>query len=310
MNSSSYSSVLMETSTNTILYEKNADELLPTASIAKVLTTITAIEYCNINDYMLVTDEVVNQVGSKIYINSGDKIRLLDLLYGVMLRSGNDAAYLTSLCIDLDSSTFVDKMNELAKEIGMENSTFENPSGLDETSINYSSAKEMAILMSYAMKNHTFKDITGTEEHVLSTYEGMRYTFYNKHKLITSGGYFTGGKTGYTKLAKRTLITTAEKDGVELVVVTFKGSDDWNDHRNLFEYGFNNFIMTKVASQGTLSSNLLNREIYIPHDIYIPINKFEVSNITTKIVIDNNNEYFIVLNNNKEIFKVNLDDSE
>ena len=174
-------------------------------------------------------------------------MKLIDLLYGLMLRSGNDAAMAIAEFVGGNEADFVKMMNEKAKEIGMTNSIFQNPSGLDETTYNLSTAKDMALVMQYAMNNPIFREITGTKTHKATTKNGMTYVWHNKHKLVT--GYYEyaiGGKTGFTKQARRTLVTSARKDEMELIVVTLKAGDDWNDHMSLFNYGFDNYEVQTI----------------------------------------------------------------
>ena len=189
---------------------------------------------------MTIGDEVLKAYGSGIYVQIGEKIKLEDLLYGLMLRSGNDAALAISVAVAGDTDKFVKMMNEKAKELGMKNTTFNNPSGLDEEKGNFSSAYDMAILMSYAMKNEEFRKITGTKDHTVKTDKNV-YKWHNKNRLLSSYKYITGGKTGFTKIAKRTLVTSASKDGVNLTVVTINDGDDWDDHRNLYEEAFQEY---------------------------------------------------------------------
>ena len=169
--------------------------LLP-ASITKILTCIVAIENGELDNYYTVTKEVVEQTGSSIYFEVGEKVKLIDLLYAMMLRSGNDAAYMTAISVSNSFSDFIYLMNKTAKKIGLENSLFSNPSGLDETTENYSTAFDMAKLMSYALKNEIFSKITGTIKYSFETINGKKRTIENKHKLVKGYDFITGGKTG------------------------------------------------------------------------------------------------------------------
>ena len=227
MEISSQCGILMEQSTGRVLYEKCPDDQMYIASITKILTTIVAIENANLDEWVEISDNVTRQVGSALYLMLGDQVKLIDLLYGLMLRSGNDAAMAIAEFVGGDEASFVKMMNDKAKEIGMTNSVFQNPSGLDETTYNLSTARDMALIMQYAMNNPIFREITRTETHKATTKNGMTYVWHNKHKLVT--GYYEyaiGGKTGFTKQARRTLVTSARKDDMELVVVTLKAGDD------------------------------------------------------------------------------------
>lgn len=268
------SAVLMEMRSGRILYEQNANERLLTASIAKIMTAITAIENGYIDEYVEISDEATKQIGSSIYLVAGDKVKLEDLIYGLLLRSGNDAAYAIAETVgEGDVDKFIYLMNETAKKIGMTNSTFENPSGLDEKTKNYSTAYDMALLTQYAYQNETFRKIFGAKVHKCETYNGNVYSFYNKHRLVTGKDYVTGGKTGFTKAAHRTLVTTASINDLDLVAVTFNDGNDWNDHQNLFNYANTNFQNTLLVKRGfmNLGAYDVRDSVFISESIYYPI---------------------------------------
>ncbi|MCL1990687.1 MAG: D-alanyl-D-alanine carboxypeptidase [Defluviitaleaceae bacterium] len=258
---SSHCGVLMEQLTGRVMFEKCADEKMYIASITKILTAIIAIENGDLDEWVEILDEDVHQVGSALYLIEGDQMTLGDLIYGLMLRSGNDAAWAIARHIGGgDVDTFVALMNEKAKEIGMENSTFQNPSGLDETTYNLSTAKDMALAQRYAMNNPIFRDISYESLHRATSEQGKIFTWKNKHRLV-NGRYehAISGKTGFTEQAKRTLVTSANNGDLELVAVTLVGGNDWNDHIAMFEYGFNNFNMRQVTDIGELQ--LLEQEL-------------------------------------------------
>ena len=151
-----------------------------------------------------------------------------------MLRSGNDAALAIAKYVGGDVETFVKMLNEKAREIGMKNTTFNNPSGLDEKKGNMSTAYDMALLMSYAIKNDEFKKIVGTKKHTVKTNMNY-YSWTNKNKLLFNYKYTTGGKTGFTEIARRTLVTSASKNNINLVAVTLNDGNDFYDHINMYE---------------------------------------------------------------------------
>ena len=238
--SSASSVVLMDMDSLNVIYGKNMHEIRSVASISKIMTAITAIENADINSTVTIGEEITASYGSGIYIKQGEEITLEALLYGLMLRSGNDAALAIANYVGGDVDNFVLMMNEKAKEIGMKNSTFNNPHGLDENGGNLSTAYDMALLTSYAMQNETYRKIVSTKKYTLKTNMNY-YSWINKHKLLHAYNYVTGGKTGFTDIAKRTLVTTASKDNVNLVVVTLNDGNDFLDHINLFEEAFNNY---------------------------------------------------------------------
>lgn len=265
-NSSAASVVLMDMDSNTVIYEKNAHNIRSVASISKIMTTIVAIENKNVNDKVIIGDEITKSYGSGIYIKQGEELSLKDLLYGLMLRSGNDASLAIAKYVGGSVDKFVDLMNKKAVEIGMKNTTFTNPNGLDEEGGNLSTAYDMAILTSYAMKNDIYKEIVSTKKYTLKTNMNY-YSWINKHKLLHSYKYATGGKTGFTEIAKRTLVTTASKDNINLVVVTLNDGNDFNDHVNLFEEAFENYTNYNILKKGNI--NVLNETYYENDTLYI-----------------------------------------
>ena len=285
---SATSAILMDLDSNRILYSKNIHEIRSVASISKIMTAIIAIESNKLDDIVTIGDEIDSAYGSAIYIKKQEQIKLIDLVYGLMLRSGNDAANAIAKYVGNDIEKFVKKMNEKAQEIGMKNTTFNNPSGLDEEKANFSTAYDMAILTSYAMKNDIYKKIVSTKKHVVKTNENT-YIWYNKHKLINSYKYATGGKTGYTKEAKRTLVTTASHNNLNLVAVTLNDGNDFTDHKNLFEEAFNNYYSYKILKEGKINiidENYYKEDFYIKNNFSYPLLKDEKNNIYLKIELE------------------------
>ena len=266
---SATSAILMDTDNNVILYEKNINEVRSVASISKIMTAILAIESGKMDDIVVIGDEIDKSYGSGIYIKKGEELTLRDLVYGLMLRSGNDAALAIAHYVGGSVDNFVDMMNKKAKEIGMKNTEFNNPSGLDEEKGNYSTAYDMAKLASYAIKNDEFKKITGTKKYKLKTNMNT-YIWNNKNKMLTLYKYSTGGKTGYTEIAKRTLVSYASKDNTNLVVVTLNDGNDWNDHKELFEYGFNNYKNYTLIKEGNI--NIYEDTYYKNYTLYVKNN--------------------------------------
>lgn len=219
---------------NEILYSKNIHNKLLPASITKILTCITAIENIPLDNYVYITYDMVNTIGSKIYLQVGDYIKLEDLLYGLMLSSGNDAANAIALSYSNNMSDFIYLMNKLANKIGMTNSTFNNPSGLDSINSNYTTAYDMALLTNYALKNEAFCKIFGAKNHIANINDRKLY-FRHKHRLIHTLDEFIGGKTGYTEKAGRTLVSSFEIDDEIYTVVTFNSHNDWQIHANFKE---------------------------------------------------------------------------
>jgi D-alanyl-D-alanine carboxypeptidase len=288
-----YSYTLMDMDTGRVIESKNKDTPMLIASITKIMTCILALENGNVNKMVTVDNSVLNSYGSGIYISVGEEIKLIDLLYGLMLRSGNDAAIMISTHISGSEEEFVKLMNKKAKEIGMSNTIFYNSSGLDNTSQgNLSTSYDMALLTKYAMQNKIYQEIVKTTKHTVKT-NLKTYIWYNKNKLL-SNEYITGGKTGYTEKAKRTLVSTASKNNINLIAVTIKDSDDWNTHKSLYEKVFNNYINFKVLDKTTFKvekDSYYDNNLYIKEDAYITLKKDEMYNLINHIKLEKKSNY-------------------
>ncbi len=235
---SAKSAILINAQTNEVIYEKNAYEKRGMASTTKIMTALLAIEKGDLQKTYVAQEEDVRIEGTSIGLKDGDKITIETLVCGILLESGNDAANVTARVIGKSREKFVSLMNKKAKEIGMENTCFKNPSGLTEEG-HFSTAYDMALLGSYAIKNKQFRDVCSLSSLRVS-YGNPEYqiTFKNHNKLLNSVEGAFGIKTGFTKASGRCLVSAAERNGVTLVAVTLFAPDDWNDHKKLFEYGF------------------------------------------------------------------------
>lgn len=281
---SATSSILMDTDSKRILYSKNAHEVRSVASISKIMTAIVAIESNKLEKTVTIDESVLKAYGSGIYVKVGEKLTLKDLLYGLMLRSGNDAALAIADYVSGSKEKFVDLMNKKAQELGMKNSVFNNPSGLDEDSEkgNFSTAYDMAILTSYAVQNKIYREIVGTKKYVLKTNKNT-YVWHNKNKLLSNYQYTTGGKTGFTKKARRTLVSTATKDNLNLVVVTLNDGNDFQDHANLHDYGFKNYKNYTLLKKGIIKiekdNYYKNDELYLKNNLSLALLNEEKENV-------------------------------
>ena len=280
ISASSY--IVMDQDSGRVLESHNSDSRRLIASITKIMTAVVAIEYGNIEDDVEIGNEIITSYGSGVYISIGEKLTLDDLLYGLMLRSGNDAALAIAHHVGGSIENFVFLMNEMADKIGMVNTSFVNPSGLEERdgSGNYSTVLDMAKLTQYAMNNEHYRRIVSTDEIVVKS-SLKTYKWVNKNKLLHSYEYCNGGKTGFTKKARRTLVTTASKDGMNLIVVTFNDGDDFKDHKNLYEKYFNNFKVVKILNKG----DKYGFDSYIGKDFKLIVN--DSDNYSTNVVVDN-----------------------
>ncbi|MGM0852935.1 MAG: D-alanyl-D-alanine carboxypeptidase family protein [Bacillota bacterium] len=262
---SSQRAILMDQETGRILFEKDAHSQSRIASITKIMTAILAVESGMMDKEVTVSSNAAGTEGSSLYLKAGEKIKLEDLVYGLMLRSGNDAAVAIAESVGGSLDGFAYMMNEKANKIGMKNTHFSNPHGLDDHEDHYSTAYDMAVLTRYSMENEVYKEIAGTKVHTApNPEEKWDRKWKNKNRLLTElYKHSTGGKTGYTKRAKRTLVSTASKDGENLIAVTLNGPDDWNDHIGMFEYGFKQFDYKVVLEEGTIEK--MDDEIYKNH---------------------------------------------
>jgi len=283
------SAILTEMRTGRVLYEKNANKRLPMASTTKIMTAITAIENCNINAVVTASAKAVNVEGSKMYLKEDEKITYRDLLYGLMLNSGNDAANVIAESISGSNEQFASLMNKTAKKIGLKDTNFTNPSGLHDEN-HYTTANELAVIMRYAMKNEEFAKITSTVSISVSVNldDGKRL-LSNHNKLLKTYEGCIGGKTGYTTAAGRCLVSTAKRGDTMLIAVTLNDGNDWNDHKKMLDYGFENVKTTIIQQAGDLnieipviSDNDDKTGTYIKNDI--DITTFNNGNTETELI--------------------------
>ena len=280
---SASSSIVMDLDTGRILHANNIDEKRLIASTTKIMTCIIAIENGILDEQIVVGEEVLKAYGSAIYIEVGEILTLKDLLMGLMLRSGNDAALVIAKNIAGSNENFAMLMNEYAKKIGMNNSYFYNPHGLEESNGlgNTSTARDMALLTKYAMNNKIFREIFSTKKYVVKT-NYKTYSWTNKNKLLHNYDFVTGGKTGYTKKAHRTLVTTASQNNINLVIVTLNDGNDFQDHLTLYKNIFKKYEAVKVLNKDIKIRNdtkYNNYDLYIDNDVYIPVLSKEKNNI-------------------------------
>ena len=281
------SAVLMEQDTKRVLVSKNMNKKKLIASTTKIMTGIIAVESGKLNKTVTVTDKVLESYGSNIYLSIGEKMKLKDMVYGLMMQSGNDAALMIADYLGGEEK-FVKMMNKKAKQIGMKNTTFSNPHGLDEKTKNYSTAYDMALLMRYANSDPTFRKITGCKKHTVKTDE-KTYVWTNKNKLLYTYKYTTGGKTGYTDRARRTLVTSASNGNLDLIAVTLNDPNDFKNHKELYEYAFKSYSMEKIFNRNKI--NLPNKKIYAKDDYYYPITKEEKDLININYKIKDKKKY-------------------
>ncbi|MBR1679632.1 MAG: D-alanyl-D-alanine carboxypeptidase [Bacilli bacterium] len=288
---SAESYVVMDYDTGRVLMSKSEEKKKLIASTTKIMTCIIALENGDLNSIRKVGNEVLKSFGSGIYVQVGEEMSLENLLYGLMLRSGNDAAIEIAYHISGNLEKFVMLMNQKAYELGMKDTTFLNPHGLEEDdgSGNVSTAKDMAILMRYALQNEMFLKIIGTKIHTVKG-EGKTYVWHNKNKLLSMSEYALGGKTGYTKKAKRTLVTASRKDDKTCIVVTLNDGNDFLDHKNLCDEVFGDYQrVTLVDKETFIFSENLNSNYYLERSLYGLLKQDEVQKVRVEYQITNEN---------------------
>lgn len=260
---SAKAAVLIEAETGRIIYEKNSNQILQMASTTKIMTTLLAIESGNLDEYFTVDSNAIKVEGSSMGLVEGDQVTMRALCYGMMLPSGNDAANSVAVKIAGSSEAFAVLMNERAKKIGMTNTNFVTPSGLDDyTDNHYSTAYDMALLTREALKNPIFREICSTIS-VKLEYGNPPYGRWltNSNKLLTSYHGTIGVKTGFTDKARRCLVSACERDGVTLIAVTLNSPSDWQDHKSMFDYGYSKVTKTEIPfSENELSLNIVGGE--------------------------------------------------
>ena len=274
--------ILMEQNTRQIIKCKNENMTMPIASTTKIMTAIIAAENADPEDVFTVSENAQNQEGSSIYLREGDRISVKDLLYGLLLNSGNDAAVALSEGVSGSTDEFVRLMNDKAREIGCKNTSFKNPSGLCEED-HYSTAYDLALITAYAKDVPLISEIMATKFYNIEDTSSITY-LKNHNKLLWQYKYCTGGKTGFTKLSGRCLATTAEKDGVRLVAVTLNCPDDWRVHRGLLDYGFESVSKIAIIEKGnvitTRTINGTKVDIIADDEVIVPKIKRKGMNVT------------------------------
>ena len=241
---SAQSACVMDAVSGRMLYEKNPDRHSLIASTTKIMTALIVCEQCNVLDRMRIPKEAVGIEGSSMYLREGEILTLQELLYGLMLSSGNDAAVALAIYCGGTVEGFAQLMNDKARVLGLTGTHFENPNGLDSPN-HYSTARDLAVLAAYAMENPIFRQTVSTKTVTM----GNR-SLRNHNKLLWQVAGADGVKTGYTKAAGRILVSSATRDGRRIVAVTIHDPNDWADHAQFLEEGFSRYHLAQVVSAG------------------------------------------------------------
>ena len=271
----------------------NCHEKRLIASITKIMTAVIALENKDPKDIVTAKEEILKMYGSNIYIEYNEKMSLKDLLYGLILRSGNDAAVVIANYVSEDEEEFVKLMNKKAKDIGMEDTIFKNSHGLDEETQNYSTAYDMALLSRYAYKKFKlYRKISKTKKYETNT-KNKSYIWYNRNDFLKSYKYATGGKTGYTPKAGKTLVTTAQKDNFNITTVSLNDSNMYENHENLDNNIFNKFQNYKIIDKDTLKLNdtFYKDSLYVKTNFSYPLTKEETNKLKTILKVEKLKNY-------------------
>lgn len=237
-NVSAVSAIVIEAQTGTVLWEQNSREKRAMASTTKIMTALLTIEAGDLDREFTVDPLAIMVEGTSMGLREGDRVSRRDLLYGILLPSGNDAANAAAVSVSGSVTAFVKLMNSRARELGLNDTHFATPSGLDAEG-HYTTAYDLAKLAAYALRDDTFREIVGcTSADVEFGNPPYKRTLYNSNKMLKRYDGAIGVKTGFTDNARRCLVSAAERDGATLVAVTLNAPDDWNDHAKMLDYGF------------------------------------------------------------------------
>jgi serine-type D-Ala-D-Ala carboxypeptidase (penicillin-binding protein 5/6) len=286
------SAIVMDAKTGRVLYEKNAFYERPMASTTKIMTAILILEYGNLEEIVTVSKHAASIWGSKIHLKTGEKLSLKELLYGILLNSGNDAAIAAAEHISGTEENFIELMNKKAYEIGAYDTCFKSPHGLDKPG-HYSTAYDMAIITQYALRNEIFSSIVATKD----AQAGDR-SLHNTNEMLQIYKYADGVKTGYTGKAGRCLVTSATKEGWKIISVVLYCPSRYAralSSKTILEYAFNNYknyILLRKGSRQTVIPVCrgINDKVYLEaeEDIILPLNEEEVQGLKKRFILSDN----------------------
>lgn len=283
--STSTSEIVIEVESGRVLHECNADEKKYMASTTKILTAICVIENCDIDEVITVAKDTIGVEGSSIYLEEGEKLSVKDLLYGLMLRSGNDCAETLAKHVSGSISAFSDLMNKTAEKIGAINSHFTNPHGLHDDN-HYTTARDLAFISRYAIKNPIFAQIVSTKTiKIPFTTRNTERLLINKNKMLRDFYGSTGIKTGFTRKAGRCLVSSCERNDMKLISVVLNCPPMFERSKNILENAFNVYsLKTVVDSKNIIDFLPIENQdkktaIGIKQDIKIPLSSDEIENI-------------------------------
>lgn len=300
--------IVVEQSSGRILFCQNENARLPMASTTKIVTAITVIEHCNLDEVVTIPQQACGVEGSSIYLRCGEKLTVRELLYGLMLRSGNDCAVALALHVGNTVEHFAEMMNDTARSLGCSDSNFVTPHGLHDDN-HYTSAKDLATITCYALRNDEFRQIVSTTKYQIAN-DGYDYprVLVNKNKLLHNYNGADGVKTGFTKKAGRCFVGSATRNGMQVVVVVLNCGPMFEDTSKLLDYAFANYSLHNVLPKNKICGVELDgkqRTCYVCTEGYsYPIKSGET--LSTQIHIDGDKSFVEVLIDGKSVTIVPL----
>ena len=253
-NISAKAATLYEPTSKKIIYSKNGEERLPMASTTKIMTAMVVVDNCNTMETVIIGPESVGVEGSSAYLSEGDEYTVLELLYALMLQSANDAATALAYYVAGGISEFSEMMNRKANDLGLENTHFINPHGLDAED-HYTTSNDLAIMSAELLENEILREIVSTYKKTF-TYDERTRTYINHNKLLRLYADAAGVKTGFTRRSGRCLVGAAERDGMTFISVTLDAPSDWSDHTALLDFAFDSYEKIQLTAKGDYLQNI------------------------------------------------------
>lgn len=279
------SAIAMSSKSKAVLYEKNSDMLIPIASTTKIMTSLVALKYGNLDMKIEISEKAANIHGSQVGYKKGEIITLRELLYGLMLRSGNDAAIAIAEGISGSVNEFLKLMNEYALQIGAINTHFESPHGLD-SQYHYSTAYDLALITSKAKENEIFNKIVSSK-YVDANEYGFTRSYHNINKILYQIPNANGVKTGYTGGAGKCLVSSIHDEKDDIIIVVLNSNKRWDETKKIYDHIKQNFKFKQIATKGETIDNIVcdrnkNIKLISSEDVIIPVAIEE--NLETKVI--------------------------
>ncbi len=305
---------VLETSTNRVLYSKNMHEKMPMASTTKIITAISVLsKISDLDQKAVIPRDAVKIPGTSIYLEEGESLTIRELLYGLMLRSGNDAAVALAILAFGSVQQFLDYTNEYVKTLGVYNTRLANPHGLDDSN-HYTTPYDLALITSHALKNKNFAEIVKTKEKVISKEfdkNGNKRLLKNKNKLLINYEYADGVKTGYTGRAGRSFVGSATKDGMQVVCSLLNCNPMFEECEQLLEKAFSEYKLVKLldrSERGSIavegSSKIKSINTLNKNEFYYPLKDGEIENLKFEYKI--NSKVSVPINNDTVVGQIDV----